>query len=69
MGQFNLNYNYYSGLSDKALTNDGEAIWDLVMVQAKLNAPNYGDGNFLFPIVFTNVIGGYLDKNFVVGYA
>ena len=45
MGQFNLNYNYYSGLSDKALTNDGEAIWDLVMVQAKLNAPNYGDGN------------------------
>ena len=64
MGQFNLNYNYYSGLSDKALTNDGEAIWDLVMVQAKLNAPNYGDGNFLFPIDFTNVIGRYLANNF-----
>ena len=64
MGQFNLNYNYYSGLSDKALTNDGEAIWDLVMAQAKLNAPNYGDGNFLFPIDFTNVIGRYLANNF-----
>ena len=69
MGQFNLNYNYYSGLSDKALTNDGEAIWDLVMVQAKLNAPNYGDGNFLFPIDFTNVIGRYLANNFDAGDA
>ena len=69
MGQFNLNYNYYSGLSDKALTNDGEAIWDLVMVQAKLNAPNYGDGNFLFPIDFTTVIGCYLANNFDAGDA
>ena len=69
MGQFNLNYNYYSGLSDKALTNDGEAIWDLVMAQAKLNAPNYGDGNFLFPIDFTNVIGRYLANNFDAGDA
>ena len=69
MGQLNLNYNYYSGLSDKALTNDGEAIWDLVMVQAKLNAPNYGDGNFLFPIDFTNVIGRYLANNFDAGDA
>lgn len=69
MGQFNLNYNYYSGLSDKALTNDGEAIWDLVMVQAKLNAPNYGDGNFLFPIDFTTVIGRYLADNFDEGDA
>ncbi|WP_308246077.1 hypothetical protein [uncultured Prevotella sp.] len=69
MGQFNLNYNYYSGLSDKALTNDGEAIWDLVMVQAKLNAPNYGDGNFLFPIDLTTVIGHYLADNFDEGDA
>ena len=69
MGQFNLNYNYYSGLSDKALTNDGEAIWDLVMVQAKLNAPNYGDGNFLFPIDLTTVIGHYLADNFDDGDA
>ena len=69
MGQLNLNYNYYSGLSDKALTNDGEAIWDLVMVQAKLNAPNYGDGNFLFPIDFTTVIGRYLADNFDEGDA
>ena len=69
MGQLNLNYNYYSGLSDKALTNDGEAIWDLVMVQAKLNAPNYGDGNFLFPIDLTTVIGHYLADNFDEGDA
>ena len=69
MGQFNLNYNYYSSLSDKALTNDGEAIWDLVMVQAKLNAPNYGDGNFLFPIDLTTVIGHYLADNFDEGNA
>ncbi len=69
MGQFNLNYNYYSSLSDKALTNDGEAIWDLVMVQAKLNAPNYGDGNFLFPIDLTTVIGHYLADNFDEGDA
>ena len=69
MGQLNLNYNYYSGLSDKALTNDGEAIWDLVMVQAKLNAPNYGDGIFLFPIDFTTVIGRYLANNFDAGDA
>ena len=69
MGQLNLNYNYYSGLSDKALTNDGEAIWDLVMVQAKLNAPNYGDGNFLFPIDLTTVIGRYLANNFDAGDA
>ena len=69
MGQFNLNYNYYSGLSDKALTNDGEAIWDLLMVQAKLHAPNYGDGNFLFPIDLSTVIGHYLADNFDVGDA
>ena len=69
MGQFNLNYNYYSGLSDKALTNDGEAIWDLLMVQAKLNAPNYGDGNFLFPIDLSTVIGHYLADNFDEGDA
>ena len=69
MGQFNLNYNYYSGLSDKALTNDGEAIWDLLMVQAKLNAPNYGDGNFLFPIDLSTVIGHYLADNFDGGDA
>ena len=69
MGQLNLNYNYYSGLSDKALTNDGEAICDLVMVQAKLNAPNYGDGNFLFPIDLTTVIGHYLADNFDEGDA
>ena len=69
MGQFNLNYNYYSGLSDKALTNDGEAIWDLLMVQAKLHAPNYGDGNFLFPIDLSTVIGHYLADNFDEGDA
>ena len=69
MGQFNLNYNYYSGLSDKALTNDGEAIWDLLMVQAKLHAPNYGDGNFLFPIDLSTVIRHYLADNFDVGDA
>ena len=39
------------------------------MVQAKLNAPNYGDGNFLFPIDFTNVIGRYLANNFDAGDA
>ena len=39
------------------------------MVQAKLNAPNYGDGNFLFPIDFTTVIGRYLADNFDEGDA
>ena len=69
MGQFNLNYNYYSGLSDKALTNDGGDIWDLVIAQAKFNAPNYGDGNFLFPIDLTTVIAHYLADNFDEGDA
>ena len=39
------------------------------MVQAKLNAPNYGDGNFLFPIDLTTVIGRYLANNFDAGDA
>ena len=69
MGQFNLNYNYYSGLSEKALANDGGDIWDLVIAQAKLNAPNYGDGNFLFPIDLTTVIAHYLADNFDEGDA
>ena len=69
MGQFNLNYNYYSGLSDKALTNDGEAIWDLLIVQAKLNALIYGDGNILFPIDLSTFIGHYVADNFDEGDA
>ena len=67
MGFWNIKYGYHIRLLNKALVNDGGAIWELVKYYPKLNEINKRNGFCdYYP---STIIGRYLADNFDEGDA